>query len=178
MPKDRVDVQDQYKSGGTLNEFEFTQNQRALAEHEHQTPPGQTPDAEAIASLPSPLDEAERIRQVTAAAHEIVERRRAKQAGHSSKDVAAKSGANKSSAKKSAAQKSATKKSASKKQSSAKKTMAKKSAVKKASKKSTAKKSTSRNSAVAAKSGRARTGASVARKDSASKKGAGQKSKR
>ncbi len=168
MPKDRVGVQDQFNSGGTLNEFEFAQNQRALVEHEHQTPQGQTSGGEeAMASLPSPLDEAERIRQVTAAAHEIVERRRAKLAGHSSKDKAAKktsatkkaavkkSGAKKAAVKKAAVKKAGVKKFAAKKssarkspatKSAAKKAVAKKSAVKKSAKKSASKKSAGKKS--------------------------------
>ena len=39
MPKDRAEVQDQYKiGGGSLNEFEFDRSKGEMEEQEHQAP--------------------------------------------------------------------------------------------------------------------------------------------
>jgi hypothetical protein len=97
MPKDRAENIDRYKiRGGQLNEYEFEQNEGELTaqEHEHSEHGGEGLHG---ASEPnSPQNVAERIREVERHAHEIVERRRAKQsAGASSKKGAAKKGSTK-----------------------------------------------------------------------------------
>lgn len=106
MPKDRAEVQDQYKiGGGSLNEYEYGQSKGEYEEQAQQAP-GDAP-AEGLRGAAEPgLPEnvAERIRQVEERAHEIVERRRAKQGGGAQKSAAkaAKKGAAKASAKKGA----------------------------------------------------------------------------
>lgn len=160
MPKDRAEVQDQYKiGGGQLNEFEFDRSKGEMEEQEHQTPEGAPVEGLRGAAEPNaPQNVAERIRQVEERAHEIVERRRAKQSG----DAAQKSGAKKS-AKKSA--KKAVKKSGGK---SAKKSA--KSA--KSAKKSPAKTGATKKGGAAKKGGAKKGGA----KKGAVKRGASKKS--
>src|SRR5215210_4203441 len=83
MPKDRAEVQDQYKiGGGSLNEYEYEQSKGAYEEQTHQTPDDAPVEGLRGAAEPGlPENVAERIRQVEERAHEIVERRRAKQGG-------------------------------------------------------------------------------------------------
>jgi hypothetical protein len=83
MPKDRAEVQDQYKiGGGSLNEYEFDQSKGEMEESEQQSPEGAPVEGLRGADEPNaPQNVAERIHQVEERAHEIVERRRAKQAG-------------------------------------------------------------------------------------------------
>src|SRR5919112_1625572 len=146
MPKDPAENQDQYKiQGGFLNEYEFNQGKGEMEEQAHQVPDDAPVEGLRGAAEPGlPENVAERIRQVEERAHEIVERRRAKQrggagqaAGQSAKKSAqaskkaAKGGA-KGSAKKGAAKGSAKK--------GAAKGSAKKGGVKGAAKKGSAKK--------------------------------------
>jgi hypothetical protein len=117
MPKDRAEVQDQYKiGGGSLNEYEFDRSKGEMEEQERQSPEG-TP-AEGLhgaAESNAPQNVAARIRQVEERAHEIVERRRAKQSGSTARTGSAQKGAGK------AAQKSAQKSSGASKKASVKK---------------------------------------------------------
>src|ERR1041384_5251691 len=80
MPKDRAEVQDQYKiGGGSLNEFEFDQSKGEMEEQGHARPEGEYAEGLRGAAEPSaPQNVAERIQQVEQRAHEIVEQRRAK----------------------------------------------------------------------------------------------------
>ena len=162
MPKDRAEVQDQYKiAGGSLNEYEYEQSKGEYGEQSHQAPEGAPVEGLRGASEPGlPENVAERIRQVEERAHEIVEKRRAKQGGGAGKAAAKKSakGATKAAAaKKGAAKKgggkgAAAKKGAAKKavKGGAKKGAAKKGAAKKgggkkgAAKKGAAKKATAK----------------------------------
>src|SRR3954462_7417076 len=113
MPKDRAEVQDQYKiGGGSLNEYEFNRDKGEMEEQEHQTPEGVHVEGLHGADEPNaPQNVAERIKQVEQRAHEIVERRRAKQ---SSGGAASKGGAGKATLKQQNAENRAAKKSASK----------------------------------------------------------------
>src|ERR687892_729829 len=83
MPKDPAENQDQYKiEGGFLNEHEFNVNKGAMEEQAHQVPDDVPVEGLRGAAEPGlPENVAERIRQVEERAHEIVERRRAKQGG-------------------------------------------------------------------------------------------------
>src|SRR3954469_5851067 len=83
MPKDRAEVQDQYKiGGGSLNEYEYGQSKGEYEERAHQVPDDAPVEGLRGAAEPGlPGNVAERIRQVEERAHEIVERRRAKQGG-------------------------------------------------------------------------------------------------
>src|SRR4051812_37628825 len=114
MPKDRAEVQDQYKiGGGSLNEYEFNQDKGEMEEQERQTPEGAHAEGLHGADEPNaPRNVAERIRQVEQRAHEIVERRRAKQSpGGAGKSVKSDGKSTKSAGKgsKKAAKKSAKK---------------------------------------------------------------------
>src|ERR1700754_2313871 len=113
MPKDRAEVQDQYKiGGGSLNEYEFNQGKGEMEEQEHQTPEGGHVEGLRGADEPNqPQNVAERIRQVEERAHEIVERRRAKASGGAASNAVASTPTGKSSKK---ASKKAAKKSAAK----------------------------------------------------------------
>src|SRR5829696_1083263 len=102
MPKDRAEVQDQYKiGGGSLNEYE-----QSKGEYEEQSHP--LPDDAPVEGLRGaaesglPENVAERIRQVEERAHEIVEKRRAKQSGGAGKAAKKSAPAAKKSAKKAA----------------------------------------------------------------------------
>ncbi|PYS84069.1 MAG: hypothetical protein DMF67_06050, partial [Acidobacteria bacterium] len=79
MPKDRTENIDRYKvRGGHLNEYEFQKNEGALEESREG---GRSEVGEGLrgaAEPNAPQNVAERIRQVEAAAHAQVERRRAK----------------------------------------------------------------------------------------------------
>lgn len=104
MPKDRAEVQDQYKiGGGSLNEYEFEQSKGEYEEQAHQ-PPDDAPveGLHGAAEPNAPQNVAERIRQVEERAHEIVERRRAKRGGGAVKSAkaATKPAAGKKAAKK------------------------------------------------------------------------------
>src|ERR1700750_2696927 len=87
MPKDKTDVQEQYKiGGGSLNEYEFNQEKGEMEEQEHQTPEsGYTEGLRGADEPNEPHNVAERIKQVEERAHEIVERRRAKVSGGAGK---------------------------------------------------------------------------------------------
>src|SRR5919112_1500269 len=83
MPKDPAENQDQYKiRGGFLNEYEVNLNKGEYEEQAHQVPDDAPVEGLRGAAEPGlPENVAERIRQVEERAHEIVERRRAKQGG-------------------------------------------------------------------------------------------------
>src|SRR5215207_1256115 len=93
MPKDRAEVQDQYKiGGGSLNEYEYEQSKGEYEEQTHQVPDDAPVEVLRGAAEPGlPENVAERIRQVEERAHEIVERRRAKQGGGGAGKAAKKS---------------------------------------------------------------------------------------
>src|SRR5688500_6768518 len=103
MPKDPAENQDQYKiQGGFLNEYELEQNKGVYEESAQQTPDEAPVEGLRGAAEPGlPQNVAERIRQVEERAHEIVERRRAKQGGGAA-EGASRKGAGKAAAKKSA----------------------------------------------------------------------------
>lgn len=106
MPKDRAEVQDQYKiGGGSLNEFEFDQSKGEMEEQEHARPGGEHGEGllRGAAEPNAPQNVAGRTRRVEEAAHEKVERLRAKR-GEGRKGAAAgsKRGAKKGAAKKGA----------------------------------------------------------------------------
>src|SRR5829696_9902653 len=98
MPKDRAEVQDQYKiGGGSLNEYEYEQSKGEYEEQAHQVPDDAPVEGLRGAAEPGlPENVAERIRQVEERAHEIVERRRAKRGGGGAVKGAAKKSAGKS----------------------------------------------------------------------------------
>ena len=156
MPKDRTENIDRYKvRGGQLNEYELEKNEGEFEDSRAVSQPEGGEGLRGADEPNAPRRVAERIQQVEQRAHEIVERRRAKQAGGS----ASKKGARKGGAKK------AGKKRAGK---SAKKTIKKtagKSAKKSAKQKTARKGSKSRG----AKKGAAKKG---------SKKGAAKKGRR
>ncbi|MDT7690463.1 MAG: hypothetical protein QOE46_3222 [Acidobacteriota bacterium] len=155
MPKDKAEVQDQYKiGGGSLNEFEFDRSKGAMEEQAHQTPDGAPVEGLRGAAEPNaPQNVAERIRQVEEHAHEIVERRRAEQGGDARKaggktavksaKAAKKSAKGSKSADAKGGAKGASKKSGASKKAIAKKVGSKKSGAKKGS----AKKSAAKNGA-------------------------------
>src|SRR5215213_4420316 len=101
MPKDRAEVQDQYKiGGGSLNEYEYEQSKGEYEEQAHPVPDDAPVEGLRGAAEPGlPENVAERIGQVEERAHEIVERRRAKQGGGTQKGAVKSAG---KSAKKSA----------------------------------------------------------------------------
>ena len=101
MPKDRAEVQDQYKiGGGFLNEYEVALNKGDMEEQTHQSPEGAPVEGLRGAAEPNaPQNVAERIRQVEERAHEIVERRRAKQGGGGAQQGASKKAAGQTAAK-------------------------------------------------------------------------------
>src|SRR5687767_6407597 len=103
MPKDPAENQDQYKiQGGFLNEYELEQNKGVYEESAQQASDEAPVEGLRGAAEPGlPQNVAERIRQVEERAHEIVERRRAKQGG-GAPEGASKKGAGKAAAKKSA----------------------------------------------------------------------------
>jgi hypothetical protein len=166
MPKDKSEIQDQYKiEGGFINEYEFNQSKGEMEEQEHQTPEGGHVEGLRGADEPNaPQNVAERIREVEQRAHEIVERRRAKASG----GAASKGGAGKVSMKQQNAENMAAGK-ASKK--SAKKSSKK--SAKKSSKKSSKKAPATKGS----KAGAGKKGASksAGKKSGGSKKGAASK---
>src|ERR687890_803142 len=90
MPKDPAENQDQYKiQGGFLNEYEFNQSKGEYEEQSHPAPDDAPVEGLRGAAEPGlPENVAERIRQVEERAHEIVERRRAKQLGGAGKGAA------------------------------------------------------------------------------------------
>jgi hypothetical protein len=136
MPKDRSEVQDQYKiEGGFLNEYEFDQGKGEMEEQERRTPEGAHAEGLHGADEPNaPQNVAERIRQVEQRAHEIAERRRRKQStgGAASKGGAGKAPLKSTNAENRAAGKAA--KSGSKSAAKGAKKSAKKSAAKSAKK--------------------------------------------
>src|SRR5438105_4662256 len=83
MGKDRTENIDRYKvRGGHLNEYEYRQNEGALEEsREGGVPEGGEELLRGAAEPNAPQNLAERIRQIEEAAHEKVERRRAKPGG-------------------------------------------------------------------------------------------------
>ena len=173
MPKDPAEIQDRYKiGGGSLNEYEYEQSKGEYEEQAHQVPDDAPVEGLRGASEPGlPENVAERIRQVEERAHEIVERRRAKQGGGG----VAQKGAAKKAAKKAAAKKPAKAAKAGAKKAAAKKGSAKKASAKKgAAKKSGAKKGGAKGSAKkgGAKKAAAKKGAA---KKSGARKGAAKK---
>src|SRR5437588_10322931 len=135
MPKDRTENVDRYKvRGGQLNEYELERNEGEL---ESGRAGSQSEGGEGLrgADEPNaPRRVAERIQQVEQRAHEIVERRRAKQAGGSASKKGARKGGAKKAGKKTAGKKS-TKKSAKKASKKVAGKAAKKSAKKTAARK-------------------------------------------
>src|SRR2546421_39007 len=159
MPKDRTENVDRYKvRGGQLNEYELERNE---GEFESARAGSQSEGGEGLrgADEPNaPRRVAERIQQVEQRAHEIVERRRAKQAGgRASKKGARKSGAKKAGRKTAGKKSTKTSKKASKKvvgkgakksaKKSAKKTAARKGSKSRGAKKSGARKGSRKGSA-------------------------------
>src|SRR2546421_9541910 len=151
MPKDRTENVDRYKvRGGQLNEYELERNE---GEFESARAGSQSEGGEGLrgADEPNaPRRVAERIQQVEQRAHEIVERRRAKQAGGSASKKGARKGGAKKAGKKRAGKsaKKTIKKTAGK---SAKKTTARKGSKSRGAKKGAAKKGSKKG---AAKKGR------------------------
>ena len=92
MPKDRTENIDRYKiRGGQLNEYEFERNEGELAEQDRERFEHGGEGLHGANEPNAPQNVAERIQQVEQRAHEIVERRRAKQhAGGSAKKSAGK----------------------------------------------------------------------------------------
>ena len=154
MPKDRTENIDRYKvRGGQLNEYELERNEGEFEDARAGSQPEGGEGLRGADEPNAPRRVAERIQQVEQRAHEIVERRRAKQAGGS----ASKKGARKGGAKK------AGKKRAGK---SAKKTIKKtagKSAKKSAKQKTARKGSKSRGAKKGAKKGAAKKGRRASR---------------
>jgi hypothetical protein len=143
MPKDRAEVQDQYKiGGGSLNEYEYEQSKGEYEEQTHQAPDDAPVEGLRGAAEPGlPENVAERIRRVEERAHEVVERRRAKQGGGAQKGAAkaaSKKGGAKGAAKKVGAAKKAGGAKGAAKKGAAKKSAAKKSAAGKGGAKSAA----------------------------------------
>jgi hypothetical protein len=170
MPKDKSEIQDQYKiEGGFINEYEFNQSKGEMEEQEHQTPEGGHVEGLRGADEPNaPQNVAERIREVEQRAHEIVERRRAKASG----GAASKGGAGKVSMKQQNAENMAAGKAAKKAaKKSSKKSPAE--AARKSSKKSAKKAAASKGS----KTGAGKKGASksAGKKSGGSKKGSAEK---
>ena len=91
MPKDPTRNIARFKTGGTLNEFEFHQHQEEIAEHL---------DPESTQLIPGtpPQDQARRVEQVIKKAREKVKQRSKKQSTGKQSSIAAK--ASKSPAKK------------------------------------------------------------------------------
>src|SRR5215207_7392756 len=111
MPKDRAEVQDQYKiGGGSLNEYEYEQSKGEYEEQTHQVPDDAPVEGLRGAAEPGrPENVAERIRQVEERSHEILEQRRAKQRGSSGAQKGAGKAAKKSAKKSAPAAKKAAK---------------------------------------------------------------------
>src|SRR5205085_12082114 len=97
MPKDRTENIDRYKvRGGQLNEYELERNEGEFEDSRAVSQPEGGEGLRGADEPNAPRRVAERIQQVEQRAHEIVERRRAKQAGGSaSKKSARKGGAKK-----------------------------------------------------------------------------------
>src|SRR5437588_6697983 len=135
MPKDRTENIDRYKvRGGQLNEYELERNEGEFEDSRASSQPEGGEGLRGADEPNAPRRIAERIQQVEQRAHEIVERRRAKQAG----GRASKKGARKGGAKK-AGRKTAGKKSTKKSAKKASKKVAGK-AAKKSAKKTAARK--------------------------------------
>src|SRR2546421_278459 len=82
MPKDRTENIDRYKvRGGQLNEYELERNEGEFEDARAGTQPQGGEGLRGADEPNAPRRVAERIQQVEQRAHEIVERRRAKQAG-------------------------------------------------------------------------------------------------
>ncbi|HEX8143761.1 MAG TPA: hypothetical protein VF553_14270 [Pyrinomonadaceae bacterium] len=162
--------------GGVINEFDFHNNQGAMAVEERdrfarQEEERRLREGETEAAASAPQTEAERIQQVIADAHEKVQERQGKEQSSDASAQPAGSGQAKRSAKSTVGGARAGKKSAAKKAGSARKAAAsgaKKSGVKKSAAKAGSK---SAKKAAAAKKGAAAKGAS--RKGGAKKGGAG-----
>lgn len=157
MPKDRTENIDRYKvRGGQPNEFELDRNEGAVAEEERRHALGQSQEGESLlrggAEPGLPQNVAERIREVTEAAREKVERRRRlREARDKPPHAAARKGGAKKAAKKAAgksakkavkgtAKKSATKKGPASKKAAGKSGAAAKGGGGKSSKKASARK--------------------------------------
>src|SRR2546423_15676851 len=114
MPKDRTENIDRYKvRGGQLNGYELERNEGEFGEARAGTQPQGGEGLRGADEPNAPRRIAERIQQVEQRAHEIVERRRAKQAGGGASKKGARKGGAKKAGKKRAGKKS-TKKSAKK----------------------------------------------------------------
>jgi hypothetical protein len=183
MPKDKNLAKHKSRfevRGGVINEFDFHQNQGALAEAERDRFARQEDERqlrEGETASPAPQTEAERIQQLMDDAHEKVQQRKEKEARKSSTQSAAgpvgRSGAKKKAAKstaRSAGKKSGAKKTAAAKKGAAAATAKKGGAKKAASSAGTAGKSTGKKGA----SKKRAAGKASARKGAA-KKGAAKK---
>ena len=140
MPKDRTENIDRYKvRGGQLNEYELERNEGEFEDARAGSQPEGGEGLRGADEPNAPRRVAERIQQVEQRAHEIVERRRAKQAGGSASKKGARKGGAKKAGKKRAGKsaKKTIKKTAGK---SAKKTAARKGSKSRGAKKGAAKK--------------------------------------
>jgi len=132
MPKDRTENIDRYKvRGGQLNEYELERNEGEFEDARAGTQPQGGEGLRGADEPNAPRRVAERIQQVEQRAHEIVERRRAKQAGGGASKKGARKGGAKKAAGKSA--KKSTKKAAGKAAKKGAKKSAKKAAARKGS---------------------------------------------
>src|SRR5437764_4734672 len=163
MPKDRTENIDRYKvRGGQLNEYELEKNEGEFEDSRAVSQPEGSEGLRGADEPNAPRRVAERIQQVEQRAHEIVERRRAKQAGGSASKKGARKGGAKKAGKKRAGKKS-TKKSAKKAAGKSAKKSARKS-TKKGAKKTAARKGSKSRSAK-------KRGAKKGSKKGAAKKG-------
>jgi|SRR5437868_5699065 len=155
MPKDRTENIDRYKvRGGQLNEYELEKNEGEFEDSRAVSQPEGGEGLRGADEPNAPRRVAERIQQVEQRAHEIVERRRAKQAGGSASKKGARKGGAKKAGKKRAGKsaKKTIKKTAGKSaKKSAKKTTARKGSKSRGAKKGAAKKGSKKG---AAKKGR------------------------
>src|SRR5256714_11198451 len=114
MPKDRTENIDRYKvRGGQLNEYEWERNEGEFEDARAGSQPEGGEGLRGADEPNAPQRVAERIQQIEQRAHEIVERRRAKQAGGRASKKGAREGGAQTAGKKRAGKKS-TKKSAKK----------------------------------------------------------------
>ena len=155
MPKDRTENIDRYKvRGGQLNEYELERNEGEFEDSRAVSQPEGGEGLRGADEPNAPRRVAERIQQVEQRAHEIVERRRAKEAGGSASKKGARKGGAKKAGKKRAGKsaKKTIKKTAGKSaKKSAKKTTARKGSKSRGAKKGAAKKGSKKG---AAKKGR------------------------
>jgi len=101
MPKDKNQAKNKSRfevRGGVINEFDFHQNQRALAEEEQnrfarQEEERRLREGEAEAAATAPQTEGEHVQQLMAEAHEKVQRRRESKPGASRPTARSSAGA-------------------------------------------------------------------------------------